>query len=351
MPRATSRAAFLGTALLGTALVAGCFMSLDENRWKLADRGAQGERGARDLRSDAPQPNDSSSDAAADAKPDVAASDAARTDGPGADAPGADAKKPDGPKPDAKKSDGPKPDTKKPDGPKPDTKKPDAAKPDLPRPDLPKPDLPKPDLPKVDLPGNCAVMNLSLLAAADDGEIWPPDYFPDGETGNEIYLGMDEDPMWGYFRFTLTQAIPAGATIASANLTLFGVGAWQWGGATGNKALNVRAELAADAPAVTGAGDVPGNPANPSSRPITTAVVRWPATGGLVWTTGADHASPSLAPILQEVVTSKGGLLQGSHVQLWLRSAQSSNGAVITPDFKTAGYASHPARLSITVCK
>jgi hypothetical protein len=338
MPRVMLRA-----ALPAVALLAGCFMSLDENRWKHADQGP-----ARDLRRDGAQGDarpDAPLDLAVDAKPDAPATDVPRSDGPGVDAKKPDGPKPDGPKPDQKKTDAPKPDQLKLDTKKIDAPKPDLLKPDTKKIDAPKPDLPKPDLPRVDLPGTCATMSLSLQAAVDDGEIWPPDFFPDGEPGSEIFIGFDSDPMWGYFRFTLSQAIPAGATIASATLTLFGAGTWQWGG---NKGLNVRAELASDAPVVSSAAEVPGNP---GGRTITTAVVRWPASGGLAWASGADNVSPSLAPILQEVVTAKGGLAQGSHLQLWLRNAQSSDGAVITPDFKAASYASHPARLAITFCK
>ena len=66
---------------------------------------------------------------------------------------------------------------------------------------------------------------------------------------------------------------------------------------------------------------------------------------------GQDNTTPSLAPILQQVVSSKSGLASGSHVQLWIRGAQTSGGTVATDDFTATGYATHPARLSISYCK
>jgi hypothetical protein len=84
---------------------------------------------------------------------------------------------------------------------------------------------------------------------------------------------------------------------------------------------------------------------------LTIAGVRWPASGGLAWTQGAYNTTPDLSVPLQELVDSQAGLAAGSHVQLWVRASQTSDGDLATPDFKMPGYISHPARLTITWCQ
>ncbi|MFZ5785101.1 MAG: hypothetical protein ACOY3Y_01555 [Acidobacteriota bacterium] len=310
-------------------LLAGCFMSIDENAWAVDQRREHSSKDlARDVPVDAPRdradlPN--ASDGRADAK---------------VDSPRGDRESVEGPRLDTKKTDGAKADLMKTDLPKSDGPRPDAPKPDAPKVkvDLPKPDLAKPDT------TFCGQLTLTLASAPDDGEITSPSFYPSGE-GAQINMGHIGVVVWGYFRFALTQAIPSGAAITGAALTLRGSGSYQWGA---NKALEVLAELSADAPAVAGAADAPGSGA--SGRSVTSAV-RWPASGGLSWQGGQDNTTPSLAPILQQVVTSKGGLASGSHIQLWIRGAQTSDGTVATDDFTATGYATHPARLTLSYCK
>jgi len=124
-------------AMLAT-VVAGCFMTRDENLWKTQDAGPE----ASSVDSIADRSADRPIDAPLDAPADLPPSEQ-RPDAP-SDLPKADLRKPDA------KRDGPKPDLAKPDLNKHDGPKPDLAKPDLNKHDGPKPDLPKPDLPKPD---------------------------------------------------------------------------------------------------------------------------------------------------------------------------------------------------------
>ena len=275
-------------AALLLAPLLGCFMTADPDRWK--------EAGAGDQSTD-------------QAQIDLG------TDGPLADNPVADMPEVDGPPRDLPAVDGPGV--------------------DLPPSDLPTPDLPPPDLP----PPQTQV--LVMASAADDGEIDSTSWLPNGESG-VLFMGYwSGADTWGYHRFALTQAIPQGAVVTAAVLELYGSYADQWDAMT--EALEVRAEKTADAQVVTKAGD---EPFVPGGRPVTVTAVRWPPSGGLAWKINAYNSSTDLSPVLQEVVTAQGGLAQGSHVQLWVRAAQTSTGEVACPAYGTAGF--QPARLTLT---
>jgi hypothetical protein len=195
----------------------------------------------------------------------------------------------------------------------------------------------------------CGQMVLVLAAAEDDGEIDGTTWDPDGETQGDICIGTwSGQSVWGYFRFGISQAIPAGATIVSATLELWGHSAytysgWQWNPST--HALEVYAEKAATAQPITGVSDAPFAP---QGRPVTTATVRWPNTGGLAWLPAQYNTSPSLTPVLQELVSSQGGLGAGHHLQLWVRGAQLTQGEVATTAYGTPGF--KPARLTLGWC-
>jgi len=310
----------VAVAGLATGLLDGCFMTRDENAWKRDTR-------TQDTHVDRPADSRGSEGKA----PDGRRPDSKLTDGA----------------PDLKKTDLPRVDLARADLPKADLPKVDLPKTDLPKLDLKKPDLPKADLPKTDLP-KCTPLTLTVTAAADDGEVWLPNYFyPDGEGSNhELYIGADSGKtMWGYFRFALGQSIPGKATISAATLRVYGVGVWQW---QSTMAIEVLAELSADAPVVTKASEAPIT--GSSARAVTTAVVRWPATGGMSWSQSAWNTAPSVAALLQEVVTKQSGLAAGSHLQLWIRGAQTSSGAVGIADYLGPGYANHPTELSLTYC-
>lgn len=148
------------------------------------------------------------------------------------------------------------------------------------------------------------------------------------------------DPQWGYHRFALANAIPATATLVDVVLELQGFITYEWDSTA--QALEVFAELSADAQGITSGTDAPYVP---GGRPVTTASVRWPGSGGLSWTLGSYNSSPNLAAVLQEVVNAQGGLAQGSHVQLWIRGAQTAQGECACYAYGTSGY--KPARLTI----
>lgn len=207
-------------------------------------------------------------------------------------------------------------------------------------------------------PGSqCDEQQLVILADADDGEIdhngvllprgeaastWKPHIDPDA-----LYAGywideetLTEGPTRTYLRFQLSAALPAGASINEATLTLHGLDApvahADWDATT--HALRVRAEDAADAPAVT-SGTIPS---------LLPTSVRWPAQGGLTWQVGAGN-SVDVVPVLQALVDKKGGLSAGAHVQLWLWGEFSSVAAeVATPDIGRPGAV--PAGLEISWC-
>lgn len=195
----------------------------------------------------------------------------------------------------------------------------------------------------------CSQMVLVLASKDDDGEIDGTTWDPDGEAQGDICIGTwDGDSVWGYFRFELSQAIPAGASIGNTTLELWGhpnytYAKWQWQPAT--HALEVYAEKAATAPPVTQSTEAPFLPAG---RPVTSAIVRWPSSGGLAWLPAQWHTSPSLAPVLQEVVNSKGSLAAGNHLQLWVRGAQLAQGEVATVAYGKPGF--KPARLTVNWC-
>ena len=280
-------------AALLLAPLLGCFMTADPDRWK--------EAGAGDQSTD-------------QAQIDLG------TDGPLADNPVADMPEVDGPPRDLPAVDGPGV--------------------DLPPSDLPTPDLPPPDLPPPDLPPPQTQV-LLLADKVDDGEVDANGWMPDGESGFICMGYWGSGSTWGYHRFALTQAIPAGAQVKAAVLELFGHDTQQWDTAT--EALEIRAEKTADALEVTSSTKQPFIPGGP---PVTVTAARWPASGGLAWTVGGYNSSSDLSSVLQEVVNAQGGLAQGAHVQLWVRGAQITDGEVTSYAYGTPGF--KPARLTIT---
>jgi hypothetical protein len=301
----------LGVALvlLGSASSA-CFMTADESLWKNPR-----EAGARERGSDRPQRDLAADLARRDDRPLVPD---LRADGPARDA---------------------KPDSAKPDAAKPDSAKPDSAKTDSAKPDLkPLADKPKPDL-------SCGQLSLTVTSNDDDGMLWDPYFAPSGDPdSNCIWMGYwDSKNEWGWFRFALPQALSAQAKITSVTLSLWGVD----DDSAAGSALEIYLENSSDAAVVTGLGDAPFLP---GGRPVT-SVLRWPASGGLAWSLSQYNVTPNLAALLQGLVTSKGGLASGAHVQLWIRGAQTIDSDMGTGDYAIAGYSSHPHTLSISFCQ
>jgi len=193
-------------------------------------------------------------------------------------------------------------------------------------------------------PDQCSTQQLVVAGPSDDGEVGDNFWFVNGESAG-IFIGYyGAGSEWGYFRFALAQAIPKGATVTAATLSLQGRNTAYWD--PSSHALQVSLEDSADAPPVTGAANAPFSG---TGRPVVSGVLRWPATGGLTWLIGQPNLSPSLAPLLQQLV-GKTALPAGSHLQLWVRGAQSLAVDVCAHDYVHADYSINPTRLALTVC-
>jgi len=156
----------------------------------------------------------------------------------------------------------------------------------------------------------------------DDGAMYPagdgylPHWYPSGEENAEgcQYLGQfpTSAQYYGYMRFQLPEAVPAGAVVDSVVLEIFGHDEYSWNGAY---ALRVWVQDTSDAAAVGGTFDYPQDG---SSVVLSTESVRWPEEGGLVWQQPGPNATPDLAALLQALIDAHGGLAAGAYVQLWV---------------------------------
>ena len=142
-------------------------------------------------------------------------------------------------------------------------------------------------------------------------------WFPSGETAGHGFLG--EFPVgrayYGYFRFQIPEALPAGTVVLSAVFELDGFGTYMWTPRT--DALRIWTQLASDAPQVTGIADYPEGQ-NMQGTSLSDESVRWPGMGGLDWDPDGVNQSPELAAPFQELIDSVGGLGPDTHVQLWI---------------------------------
>lgn len=199
-------------------------------------------------------------------------------------------------------------------------------------------------------------MQLTVTDDADDGQfdpstsVIPAGWSVKGERSNLLYMGSYNIAEWGglgggltpsVFRFTLSHDIPAGATITSAALSLYGLDVWDWDNTT--DALSIALEFSDDAAPITSSADMP---LAVGGRDLLTATARWPESGGLVWQHPGWNTSPNLAALLQELVDTLGGLNAGAHVQLYVYGAVSNvNSEVAVEDSSHSG--DHAATLTI----
>lgn len=156
----------------------------------------------------------------------------------------------------------------------------------------------------------------------DDGAMYPAGdgylahWYPSGEDNAEgrQYLGQfpTSKHYYGYMRFRLPAALPAGSIVDGVVLEISGHDEYQWQGAY---ALRVWVQDTADAPAVGGTFDYPQDG---SSVVLSTDSVRWPESGGLVWQQPGPNATPDLAPLVQALVDAHDGLAAGAYVQFWI---------------------------------
>ncbi len=167
-----------------------------------------------------------------------------------------------------------------------------------------------------------------IASTADDGW-W--NSTPGFGTTSTIQIGVSGGPTYwnGFFRFQ-TVAIPQGATITGATLTL--------------EFTNTEASLSWDVDVFANDVDNAVSPTDYTSAEalaLTTAFYNWVISGG--WTTG-DKTSGSIAAVIQEVV-SRAGWASGNDLMLVVKDSGSGADAWIRD---RSGNAATAARLSVT---
>lgn len=195
----------------------------------------------------------------------------------------------------------------------------------------------------------------SIEDELDDSEVYLNDYFTNGEFNNsDLYIGAhNNDPVWGSFRFRIPTAIPVGATITSASLSMYGQGIFYWD--NGSDYLLIIANDSANAPQVSGAADAPGAASGYyfTAAPGLTSgganvKVRWPATGSLTWDDNGvtPNISSDISTLIQYLANKHGGISAGSYVQLWIYTDISKPGGpeVTAVDY---GHATIPAPMLV----
>jgi hypothetical protein len=190
----------------------------------------------------------------------------------------------------------------------------------------------------------------------DDGEMIGDAPFT---TGFVYHRGSSSNPLWpaesssngpakirqlAFFRFTLPQEIPSGATITSSAVQLYGASTNSWDPAV--DALRIYAQKSADSSQFDAINDYPGDV---GGTVLSSAHTRWPAAGGLTWSHNAYNSSVSLNTIIQELVDGYGGLAAGSHIQILVTKDNFDGGdsAVAITDYANA-HGTNTAKLDIT---
>jgi len=188
----------------------------------------------------------------------------------------------------------------------------------------------------------------SIAADGDDGAIDDGSsitLYASGESGGIGYFG-EFDPnyyYWAFFRFQLPSAIASGSTITSAKITMVSGGSWQW---DADDALKIYAENSSDAAQVASEQAHPTN--GSAKRTLTTAVQRWPASGGLTWpAAGTSIESNTFTSVIQELIDDYSGLAQNAYIQLWITkdTLQDTAEEVGYADYAHTSYA--PASITI----
>lgn len=143
---------------------------------------------------------------------------------------------------------------------------------------------------------------------------------PLGGTG-EAYAGYyNSNRYWSGYRFTLSGAIPSGATITSATMKLYGFSTWQWDNTTAPQDyLRIYVTDAANPGQITTTAARPA--ADSGSTTLYPAAVasgtRWPASNGLLWPVGY-NTSVNFSSLIQYLVNTYSGLASAAHVQVWV---------------------------------
>ncbi len=162
---------------------------------------------------------------------------------------------------------------------------------------------------------DCQTLATTIQTAQDDGSFDGTIWNVNGEAAALFFGHWNTTTEYGYFRFQLPSAIAPGSTITSASLSFWGVTT----GGNWNTALQeyiqINVEESANAAVVANFNQYP-NGSQP--RVLAAPVVRWPTTGALPWNLNTWNTSSSVAPLLQHLVDTYGGLAANAHVQFWL---------------------------------
>lgn len=165
------------------------------------------------------------------------------------------------------------------------------------------------------------VLNSTIQSSSDDGAI----YFSGGQysqssfsswIGGEYPTGYRE---YGYLRFQLSSAIPAGATINQSYLSVKGLYTYNWNSTL--HGLKICAQkTGANASQVTSYTEHPDYVG--TTTVLTTTCARWPSTGGLTWLIDQQNISVNISSVIQELVDTYGGLAANNYIQLWITTDQ-----------------------------
>lgn len=164
---------------------------------------------------------------------------------------------------------------------------------------------------------------LQIQTNLDDGCIYlngenDATWLPSGEQNSLGFLGEYPlgSPYYGYFRFELPEALPAGTAVPTATLTLDGHATYQWNPEA--YALAIYVEISGDAEPVDGSDRFPSE----GQTELSEESVRWPARGGLTWDVQDTNTSTNVGPLLEALIAQMGGLDAGAHVQFWISKAE-----------------------------
>lgn len=169
------------------------------------------------------------------------------------------------------------------------------------------------------------IINLVITDGADDGEIDTrySSFCANGEGGYDYIGAYSGGEVFGFFRFDLPISL-AGKTIDSAILSLRGFDTWNWNSTS--EFIRIWVTASSDAARPTSAANTPSiatyNPGNTTLYPSTlTSGIRWPASGGLTWSTSGYNASPDISSLIQHLIDSSG--LTDGHITVWVGSPAS----------------------------
>ena len=159
---------------------------------------------------------------------------------------------------------------------------------------------------------------ISVAADADDGLIISTTSFLSSGSLADGLGDIGSGDHAGFFRFVLPSSIPSGATIISATLELTGLGTVSWVNGTDDLTVSATASANASAPTTAAAtsADFGGSTA------VTTAHALW---DNVTWNTSGTNTFTGLAPVIQELVTTYGGLSSSAGIVLWVAGHNTFN--------------------------